>query len=76
MKILQNVKSTSTSLAVRKNEINPPNGYSRPRLALLDETDSGLDVDSLRQVAEELISYMTQINFVLITHYQRLLYSS
>ncbi len=45
-----------------------------PRLAILDETDSGLDVDSLRMVAEGVNRLKTPDNaFVLITHYQRLL---
>lgn len=45
-----------------------------PRLAFLDETDSGLDVDSLRLVAEGVNKLRTQHNaIVLITHYQRLL---
>jgi Fe-S cluster assembly ATP-binding protein len=45
-----------------------------PRLAILDETDSGLDVDSLRVVAEGVKSLSTPDNATLmITHYQRLL---
>ncbi|TVR04355.1 MAG: Fe-S cluster assembly ATPase SufC [Deltaproteobacteria bacterium] len=45
-----------------------------PRLALLDETDSGLDIDSLRTVAEGVNTLRSKQNaFVLITHYQRLL---
>ncbi len=45
-----------------------------PRLAILDETDSGLDVDSLRVVAEGVKSLSTPENATLmITHYQRLL---
>ena len=45
-----------------------------PRLAFLDETDSGLDVDSLRQVATGINRLRTEQNsFVLITHYHRLL---
>ena len=45
-----------------------------PKLAILDETDSGLDIDALRQIAE-LINGMRDPtrSFVLITHYQRLL---
>jgi Fe-S cluster assembly ATP-binding protein len=46
----------------------------RPRLALLDETDSGLDIDSLRQIAAGVNKLRTRDNaFVVITHYQRLL---
>ncbi len=45
-----------------------------PRVAILDETDSGLDVDSLRIVAEGINHLKTKDNaFILITHYQRLL---
>jgi len=45
-----------------------------PRLAILDETDSGLDVDALRIVANGVNRLKTQENaFVVITHYQRLL---
>lgn len=47
-----------------------------PKLALLDEIDSGLDVDALRQVAEavELAKKETGMGLILITHYQRLLH--
>lgn len=45
-----------------------------PRLALLDETDSGLDIDSLRIVAEGVNKLRTKENaIILVTHYQRLL---
>jgi Fe-S cluster assembly ATP-binding protein len=45
-----------------------------PRLAVLDETDSGLDIDALRIVAEGVNSLrQTDRSFLLITHYQRLL---
>ena len=45
-----------------------------PRLAILDETDSGLDVDALRIVGEGVNSLRTADNaFLVITHYQRLL---
>ncbi len=45
-----------------------------PRLALLDETDSGLDIDALRIVAEGVNKLRTKENaIVLVTHYQRLL---
>lgn len=45
-----------------------------PKLAVLDETDSGLDVDSLRSVADGVNKLRSSDNaFVLITHYQRLL---
>jgi Fe-S cluster assembly ATP-binding protein len=45
-----------------------------PTLAILDETDSGLDVDALRVVAQGVNKLKTKENaFVVITHYQRLL---
>lgn len=45
-----------------------------PKLAILDETDSGLDVDALRIVANGVNRLKTPENaFVVITHYQRLL---
>jgi Fe-S cluster assembly ATP-binding protein len=45
-----------------------------PRLSILDEVDSGLDVDSLRLVSEGVNKLKTQNNaLLLITHYQRLL---
>jgi Fe-S cluster assembly ATP-binding protein len=45
-----------------------------PRLAVLDETDSGLDIDALKLVAEG-VNHMrdAQRAFVVVTHYQRLL---
>jgi len=45
-----------------------------PRLAILDETDSGLDIDALRIVADGVNTLRRKDNAVLvITHYQRLL---
>ena len=45
-----------------------------PTLAILDETDSGLDVDALRIVAEGFNSLRTaETSAIVITHYQRLL---
>jgi Fe-S cluster assembly ATP-binding protein len=45
-----------------------------PKLALLDETDSGLDIDALRVVAGGVNKLTTKDNaIVLVTHYQRLL---
>ena len=44
-----------------------------PTLALLDETDSGLDIDALRVVAEGINSITPRAGCLLITHYQRLL---
>lgn len=45
-----------------------------PRLSILDETDSGLDVDALRVVAEGFNKLRTpETSAIVITHYQRLL---
>lgn len=45
-----------------------------PKLAILDETDSGLDIDALRVVANGVNQLRSENNaFVVITHYQRLL---
>jgi Fe-S cluster assembly ATP-binding protein len=45
-----------------------------PSLAILDETDSGLDIDALRAVAEGVNSLRTPDRaIILVTHYQRLL---
>lgn len=45
-----------------------------PRLAILDETDSGLDIDALRIVANGVNALRSKDNaFIVITHYQRLL---
>jgi Fe-S cluster assembly ATP-binding protein len=45
-----------------------------PKIAILDETDSGLDIDALRVVAEGVNSLVgPQMGALVITHYQRLL---
>jgi Fe-S cluster assembly ATP-binding protein len=45
-----------------------------PRLAILDETDSGLDIDALRMVADGVNALRNQDRaMIVITHYQRLL---
>jgi len=45
-----------------------------PSLAILDETDSGLDIDALRLVADGVNQLRSPARgFVVITHYQRLL---
>ena len=47
----------------------------RPRFAVLDETDSGLDIDALRVVAEGVnrLHAESDAGFMLITHYTRIL---
>ncbi len=45
-----------------------------PKLSIMDETDSGLDIDALRIVAKGVNQIRSEQNaFILITHYQRLL---
>ncbi len=48
----------------------------RPRLAVLDETDSGLDIDALTTVANGVnaVSQETGMGTLVITHYQRILH--
>jgi Fe-S cluster assembly ATP-binding protein len=49
-------------------------GILRPQMAVLDETDSGLDIDALRIVAEGVGSLMgPEMGVLIITHYQRIL---
>jgi len=57
----------------KKNEILQMK-LLEPKLSILDETDSGLDIDALRVVADGVNSYKNKKNaFLIITHYQRLL---
>lgn len=49
-------------------------GILNPKFAILDETDSGLDIDALRIVSEGVNALRAQgRSFLVITHYQRLL---
>ena len=46
----------------------------QPEIAILDETDSGLDIDALRIVSEGVNTLLNQdLGVLVITHYQRLL---
>lgn len=45
----------------------------KPKLAILDETDSGLDIDALKMVADGINSIADDTACLVITHYQRLL---
>lgn len=57
----------------KRNEIFQM-GMLEPKLAILDETDSGLDIDALRIVAAGVNKLRTKENAtIVITHYQRLL---
>ncbi len=57
----------------KKNEIFQM-AMLEPKLAVLDETDSGLDIDALKIVANGVNSLRNNNNaFIVVTHYQRLL---
>ncbi len=57
----------------KKNEILQM-AILNPRLSLLDETDSGLDIDALKVVANGVNALKSRFNAtILVTHYQRLL---
>ncbi|TNF40541.1 MAG: Fe-S cluster assembly ATPase SufC [Bacteroidetes bacterium] len=57
----------------KKNEIFQM-ALLEPKLALLDETDSGLDIDALKTVAHGVNALKTKDNAtIVVTHYQRLL---
>ncbi len=57
----------------KKNEIFQMQ-ILEPKLAILDETDSGLDIDALKVVADGVNSLRSpERAFIVITHYQRLL---
>ena len=57
----------------KKNEILQMS-ILEPKLSILDETDSGLDIDALKVVADGVNSLRKKDNsFLIITHYQRLL---
>ena len=45
----------------------------KPDFAVLDETDSGLDIDSIKIVAEAIKKLTPNMGTILITHYQRIL---
>ena len=47
----------------------------QPKLAVLDETDSGLDIDALRTVADGVNTFAgPDMGVLIITHYQRILH--
>jgi Fe-S cluster assembly ATP-binding protein len=57
----------------KKNEVFQM-AVLEPALAILDETDSGLDIDALKTVAEGVNALRSpERSFIVITHYQRLL---
>ena len=69
-------RSTSTSPAARRSATRPCSWRCwRPKFAVLDEIDSGLDVDALKAVSQrvELITNEVGLGVLVITHYSRLL---
>ncbi len=82
MKVLVDIQSKLTNRSVnegfsggekKKNEIFQM-AMLKPTLAILDETDSGLDIDALKVVAKGVNVLRSSNNaFIVITHYQRLL---
>jgi Fe-S cluster assembly ATP-binding protein len=69
----RNVNENFSGGEKKRNEILQM-AILNPELALLDETDSGLDIDAMRIVAKGINQLMNpQMGLLLITHYQRLL---
>lgn len=70
---LRNVNEGFSGGEKKRNEILQM-AILNPSIAILDETDSGLDIDAMRIVAAGVNSLMNQdTGLLLITHYQRLL---
>lgn len=70
---MRNVNEGFSGGEKKRNEILQM-AVLEPKLAILDETDSGLDIDAMRIVAAGVNRLMCQENaLLLITHYQRLL---
>ena len=71
--LTRNVNEGFSGGEKKKNEILQMN-LLNSKLAILDETDSGLDIDALKVVSSNINSFKTNTNAVmLITHYERLL---
>lgn len=69
----RNVNENFSGGEKKRNEILQM-AVLRPNLAILDETDSGLDIDAMRVVAQGVNQLMnSEMGLLLITHYQRLL---
>jgi Fe-S cluster assembly ATP-binding protein len=69
----RNVNENFSGGEKKRNEILQM-AVLHPDLALLDETDSGLDIDAMRIVAHGVNQFMNpEVGLLLITHYQRLL---
>ena len=71
--IEKNIIRAMSGMEKKRNEILQM-AILEPKLSILDETDSGLDIDALRIVAEGVNKLRSENNaLILITHYQRLL---
>nr|YP_009244269.1 iron-sulfur cluster formation ABC transporter ATP-binding subunit [Gelidium vagum]AMK96511.1 iron-sulfur cluster formation ABC transporter ATP-binding subunit [Gelidium vagum] len=71
--LARNVNEGFSGGEKKKNEILQMN-LLNSKLAILDETDSGLDIDALKIVSNNINNFKTASNsIVLITHYERLL---
>lgn len=69
----RNVNENFSGGEKKRNEILQM-AVLNPALAILDETDSGLDIDAMRIVAQGVLQLMNpEMGLLLITHYQRLL---
>ncbi len=69
----RNVNESFSGGEKKRNEILQM-AVLEPEFAVLDETDSGLDIDAIRVVAEGVNQMMSdRLGLILITHYQRLL---
>ena len=73
-KLMQRSVNTGFSGGEKKRNEVLQMALLEPRLAILDETDSGLDIDALRIVADGVNTLRSpERSFILVTHYQRLL---
>ncbi len=71
--MVRNINEGFSGGEKKRNEILQM-AMSDPSLAILDETDSGLDIDAMRIVAKGVNTLMHEdMGLILITHYQRLL---
>nr|YP_009546531.1 iron-sulfur cluster formation ABC transporter ATP-binding subunit [Gelidium kathyanniae]AYO27879.1 iron-sulfur cluster formation ABC transporter ATP-binding subunit [Gelidium kathyanniae] len=71
--LARNVNEGFSGGEKKKNEILQMN-ILNSKLAILDETDSGLDIDALKTVSNNINNFKTSLNsIILITHYERLL---
>lgn len=71
--LYRNVNEGFSGGEMKRNEMLQM-ALMEPKLAILDETDSGLDIDALRIVSEGINRFRsTERGIIMVTHYQRLL---